>query len=547
MEKMLMFLPALVVAMAVAGCTSAPRQQTASGDAAAPPSRRPLKVFILVGQSNMQGHARVTTFDHIGMDPKTAPMLEDMRNADGAPVVLDDVYISAIGIGKEGEVKGKLAAEYGARGRGDKIGPEYTFGIYMHKALEEPFLIIKTAWGGKSLSFDFRSPSAGEWTPPPGHPDLIKEEPEPLPIPDALDIPADYKPGREHLNPYARHLGFFMFKGLRGCAIGEHNGVHPIYIVQDAKHAERQEAFPLKTGDVIVGIEGSGMKENPKDHWRKVVYGDVTQSDCMLTVARWRAGRIESIDIDLADFSLPGGRADLPREREKAEQRRLEHEKDKGRYYRLMMDHVKKVLGDIKRVCPDYDPQRGHEIAGFVWFQGWNDMVDSGTYPNRDKPRGYEQYSWLLAHFIRDVRKDLGAPDMPFVIGVMGVDGPDEEGGGKGFFRDAMAAPAGYPEFKGTVAAVHTEEYWDKQLAELKDRDYKAGMKAKEFQLKDGLSGDEFKKAVAEYRATVFTPEEEEILRKGVSNAGFHYLGSAKIMGQIGRGFAEAMLDLIED
>ena len=48
---------------------------------------KPLKVFILAGQSNMEGHAAVSTFDHIGMDPKTAPLLKDMRNADGTPRV----------------------------------------------------------------------------------------------------------------------------------------------------------------------------------------------------------------------------------------------------------------------------------------------------------------------------------------------------------------------------------------------------------------------------------------------------------------------------
>ena len=46
----------------------------------------------------------------------------------------------------------------------------------MHKALNEPFLIIKTSLGGSSLNYRFRSPSAGVWTPPPGHPDLIKKE-----------------------------------------------------------------------------------------------------------------------------------------------------------------------------------------------------------------------------------------------------------------------------------------------------------------------------------------------------------------------------------
>ena len=33
---------------------------------------KPLKVFILAGQSNMEGHAKVETFDSIGDDPATA-------------------------------------------------------------------------------------------------------------------------------------------------------------------------------------------------------------------------------------------------------------------------------------------------------------------------------------------------------------------------------------------------------------------------------------------------------------------------------------------
>jgi hypothetical protein len=45
-------------------------------------AKTPLKVFVLVGQSNMQGHAEISTFDHVGMDPATAPLLKEMRNAD---------------------------------------------------------------------------------------------------------------------------------------------------------------------------------------------------------------------------------------------------------------------------------------------------------------------------------------------------------------------------------------------------------------------------------------------------------------------------------
>ncbi len=49
----------------------------------AAPAKAPLKVFILAGQSNMQGHASVSTFDSMAADPKTAPLLKEMRGPDG--------------------------------------------------------------------------------------------------------------------------------------------------------------------------------------------------------------------------------------------------------------------------------------------------------------------------------------------------------------------------------------------------------------------------------------------------------------------------------
>ena len=49
----------------------------------------PLKVYILAGQSNMEGHAKVETFDYIGDDPATAPLLKEMRGPDGKPRVCE--------------------------------------------------------------------------------------------------------------------------------------------------------------------------------------------------------------------------------------------------------------------------------------------------------------------------------------------------------------------------------------------------------------------------------------------------------------------------
>ena len=55
-----------------------------SASAIAAPAKA-LKIFILAGQSNMQGHVNVSTFDSLTDDPKTAPILRQMRTADGKP------------------------------------------------------------------------------------------------------------------------------------------------------------------------------------------------------------------------------------------------------------------------------------------------------------------------------------------------------------------------------------------------------------------------------------------------------------------------------
>ena len=77
--------------------------------------KKPLQVFILAGQSNMQGHAKVRTFEQVGMDPATAPMLADMRGPDGKPKVCERVWISSIGCA-EAEQTGKLTSGFGATG-----------------------------------------------------------------------------------------------------------------------------------------------------------------------------------------------------------------------------------------------------------------------------------------------------------------------------------------------------------------------------------------------------------------------------------------------
>jgi alpha-galactosidase len=54
-------------------------------------------VFNLAGQSNMQGHANVSTFDDMADDPKTAPLLKEMRGTDGKPKACQKVWITSVG------------------------------------------------------------------------------------------------------------------------------------------------------------------------------------------------------------------------------------------------------------------------------------------------------------------------------------------------------------------------------------------------------------------------------------------------------------------
>jgi hypothetical protein len=214
-----------------------------------------------------------------------------------------------------------------------------------------------------------------------------------------------------------------------------------------------------------------------------------------------------------------------------------------------MIEHVRRVLADIPRVVPDYDAAQGYELAGFVWFQGWNDMVDSGTYPERDKPGGYDAYSDVLVQFIDDVRRDLGAPKLPFVIGVLGVGGPTAAYGPDQQryravhqnFRDAMAAPAQRPEFRGNVVAVLTEQYWDRELSELKTKESALRQQAKALAAAGNLTPAEERAAFEKLRTEGLTERERKVLDTGISNQEYHYLGSAKILGGIGKGFAEAM------
>jgi hypothetical protein len=273
-----------------------------------------VKVFILAGQSNMEGKAKIQLLEYQIDQPETRDFFKHLKK-DGQWVVRDDVWINFL------DRRGNLTVGFGSR---NCIGPELEFGNTIGDHFEEQVLIIKTAWGGKSISRDFRPPSSG------------------LPSEEKLE-----------------------------------------QILQQTNKRNKERSRP-----------------------------EVTLDDVKETY---------------------------------------------GRFYREMMKEINTTLKELKTRFPDYKGQ-GYEFAGFVWFQGWNDMFDQDFLDN---------YGKHMANFIRDVRKDLKAPRLPFVIGQMGQNGPDGASDRMQTIKDAQASMESIPEFKGNVKVVKTDIYWDKKAAAL--------------------------------------------------------------------------------
>lgn len=87
-------------------------------------------------------------------------------------------------------------------------------------------------------------------------------------------------------------------------------------------------------------------------------------------------------------------------------------------YYDKIVTRVQDTLVNIATIVPDYDTlyPGGYNIAGTFFFQGWNDLV------NYDKVFEYE---YNMKNFMSDIRVSLNTPNMPFVIGEIGMHGTD--------------------------------------------------------------------------------------------------------------------------
>lgn len=136
-----------------------------------PTKPRPVRVFLLAGQSNMEGHGVADLDDERDYNGGRGTLLHwlehggkkegfaDLRNADGTWAARDDVFVTYRT--ERGLVKnGPLSVGFGVHEGKHHIGPELGIGRVLGDRFDEPVLLVKTAWGGKSLAKDFRPPSA---------------------------------------------------------------------------------------------------------------------------------------------------------------------------------------------------------------------------------------------------------------------------------------------------------------------------------------------------------------------------------------------------
>lgn len=177
-----------------------------------------------------------------------------------------------------------------------------------------------------------------------------------------------------------------------------------------------------------------------------------------------------------------------------------------GTYWKLSMQHIQSVLVDPGKYHPDYDPQAGYELAGLVWFQGWNDS-------------GNKAYGDQLVHFIKDFRQAVKSPELPVVCGLLGHSSWAQTTFDSEVNRGMLYA-AKHPELKGTVDIVNTVKYYPIEL----------GFKN---MVKEAYGEDS-----AEYKTA------ERIIGRAASKDPVHYHGSAKFKYLIGDAMARRLANL---
>ena len=125
-------------------------------DNKAPDTRKPIKVFILSGQSNMCGMGSIAK----SLDPlvKKKGMFQHLVDDDGNWTTRNDVFYM-YNLGKATKTK---ACALSVHVNGRNVGPELQFGHIMGHIHGEVVLVIKACCGNRCLAYDVLPPSRRE-------------------------------------------------------------------------------------------------------------------------------------------------------------------------------------------------------------------------------------------------------------------------------------------------------------------------------------------------------------------------------------------------
>ena len=150
MKRLLMLFVALSTSLACEVRADQPAESSTSN--------KPVKVFILMGQSNMVGFGAVgndTTKGSLAYMVKNQKKYLNLVDKQGNWIERNDVWMIKVTTGQR---QGWLKPGYGAR---DKFfGPELGFGNIMGDYYDEPIVMIKASQGNRSLFWDILPPGS---------------------------------------------------------------------------------------------------------------------------------------------------------------------------------------------------------------------------------------------------------------------------------------------------------------------------------------------------------------------------------------------------
>lgn len=224
-----------------------------------------------------------------------------------------------------------------------------------------------------------------------------------------------------------------------------------------------------------------------------------------------------------------------------------------GANYRKLIDQVRDALAHLDQNFPEL-AGRKVELAGFVWFQGWNEMFAGDAIQDAV----YAEYPTTFAHLVHDLRRDLHAPGLSVVVGILGVGG-DAPGDDIRALRAAQARIAEEATLRGSVAVVATAPCWDAEVdaafstlervrseqIRARQPQVAAQLEAELADLDDRERNERIREqAEREAEQTAEYREADAAWQALGSHWECHYHGSAKIYCRIGKALADGWLGL---